>query len=166
MQINSWRSLYQSTSIRVQEFSHYIALQTTQIYDSAHSQWESLNPSLLEAARKTYEAAKPAIKLAICFLLFAGQTSMFVIGAVVTLLAPEFMRKSIGRIERIWNNLAPEEKVFVFVGGLVAFPITTAIAAFFAGGLITLDHLPRTAEDRPPAIIVVPTGDLGASTLV
>jgi hypothetical protein len=141
MDVQTIRQRFDAASSSVQEFSSYVAQEATKAYQYTCEKWEQNLPILQETATKVANIAIPVINVGIGFLLFAAQSSMFVLGGLVSVLAPEFMQTSIDRIRLIWNDLSIGGKAVSLIGGTVAFPITTAIAAFFVGGHFTLNLL-------------------------
>ncbi len=132
----------------VQRVSSYIAEGATGAYQYASNMCEEYLPSLHHCAKKVEEIAIPILRIAIGLLLFTSQSSMFVLGSLVSILNPDFMHTSIDRICLIWNGLSISGKVVAIAGGIIAFPITTAISSFFVGGAFALDLLQKAYSSQ------------------
>jgi hypothetical protein len=118
-----------------------------QLASHAHATWQSNKPALERMISNIQSVVVPLLKVTIGLILFASQSTPYVVGIFVTILAPECMDRSVARISQIWNNLTLPGKAIAVVAGIIAFPITTAAAAFFAGAYTAVLVIPR----NPPA---------------
>ena len=131
--VSQWSSeMYQATMHNIQDLA--VSVREGLI----HEKIQELSTQANETAIKVLNASIPVLKTTAGALLFLSQSSMFVLGGLVGVLAPTFMDSSINRICHVWENLGLFEKTLFATGGIVAFPISMASVAFFVGGHCSL----------------------------
>jgi hypothetical protein len=138
-------------SCTISDFFAYAVEEATEAYNYASEMCRNLAPAVQSCAKKVEEISLPIFKVVASLLLFTAQSSMFVIGALVGVVSPEFMRNSIDRICLIWNSFSIGEKAAALVAGVIAFPITTALGAFFVAGNFSLHLLENAQGEQCPS---------------
>jgi hypothetical protein len=130
----------------VDRIQRQIAQTALSICTQVEETWTTYSSKLNSVAKKVTAAVFPILYVASCLLLFTSQSSMFVIGGLVSVLEPNFMHTRIDRICQIWQSLSTISRAVAVAGGLIAFPITTALASFFMGGSVILKLIEMRAE--------------------
>lgn len=102
---------------------------------------------LSAVAQKAGSVAIKIAKVAAAAILFLSNSSVFVLGAIVGFAAKNKMKEILDSGTRVWTDLAPHEKAAAVAAGLIAWPITLAMGAFFTGAAASV-HLQERYQNR------------------
>ncbi len=114
---------------------------------------EKLGVDLYEGAKQLLNTAAKVGKAALATLFFLSNSSVFVMGAIAGIAATDTMRTIHDSITQVWTNLNPVEKAVVISAGLIAWPISLAAGAFFAGSgsaIYLKDRATQRTSDNQP----------------
>jgi hypothetical protein len=87
-------------------------------------------------------------------LLFLSVNSMFFAGLVFALINPNMMEDWIIKIVEFWNKQLFSVQCFLTLAGVLAWPMSTACAAFFVGGYTCLSFQGRKVQVPRPAEVI------------
>ncbi len=142
MSMNCVQHMWERTTASIRGFAQMTIDSTLHVIRSTDA-WLTAHRPLFERVR---DIALPILLAIGGTILFAAQSSMFVIGVFVSIMNPAILQGALGRISSIWRRQHIISQCLIVAGAAMAWPISLAAASFFLGGHVGLSLLPH--EDQ------------------
>lgn len=118
--------------------SHTTFIETYSNFDVMFQKYSG--STIQETALHIQNIALFALQILVTSVLFLSNSSLFVLGAVVSVINKDIIDHSIAKIGNVWEKLSAPKRALVITAAVFAWPISLASAAFFVGGHLT-SHL-------------------------
>lgn len=134
----AWNHVYHEGQKVVGEATSLVGKADSSLLQPAINLGKKYYPIAQELSQKVWSVAIMVMKAVIALILFATNTTFFMLGAAAAMVFPEQMRSAVDRISQVWNSLPGIFRFGIFFPLPFAWPSYFVIAAPFVGAYVSL----------------------------